>query len=191
MLSYNVADLLRSPPGSSERHHVEVPALPLAEGLELAAPIIGDLRLTHSGRSILVQGHLETTLAEGCSRCLRPAQARVAIDLEEEALPSVDLDSGAPLDLSSEPDGLRLSAYHELDLEPAVGDAISLAEPIAPLCRPDCPGLCEICGADLTDAPGHAHLVEEVDPRLASLAGIRDQLHQGRSQPEHQPRTKE
>jgi uncharacterized protein len=191
MPSYNVADLLRSAPGSSERHHIELPALPLAEGLELAAPIIGDVRLTHSGRSILVQGHLETTLAEGCSRCLRPAQARVSIDLEEEALPSIDLDSGVPLDLSSEPDGLRLSAYHELDLEPAIGDAISLVEPIAPLCRPDCPGLCEVCGVDLTDAPGHAHPVEDVDPRLASLAGIRDQLRQGRPQQQHQPRTKE
>jgi uncharacterized protein len=137
-----------------------------------------------------VQGHLETDLAEGCSRCLRPAQAHVAIDLEEEALPSVDLESGAPLDLSSEPDGLRVSAHHELDLEPAISDAISLAEPIAPLCRPDCPGLCEVCGIDLADAPGHAHPAEDVDPRLAGLAGLRDQLSQAPPQ-QQQPRTKE
>jgi uncharacterized protein len=176
MLSYNVADLLRSAPGSSERHHVEEAALELDEGLELAGPISGDIRLTHSGRSILAQGRLQTTLAEGCSRCLRPAQAHVTLDLEEEALPSIDLDSGAPIDVSQEPDRLRLSDHHELDLAPAIRDAISLAEPIAPLCRPDCPGLCEVCGVDLTDNPGHVHLDEEIDPRLADLAGIRDQL---------------
>ena len=177
MLSYNVADLLRSAPGTSERYDVAVPTLPIAEGVELAAPITGEIRLTHSGRSILVQGRLQTALVEQCSRCLRPARAQVSFELEEEALPSVDLASGLPLETASEPDVLRLTDHHELDLEPVVRDAISLAEPIAPLCRPDCPGLCETCGLDLTDDPGHEHPDEDIDPRLAALAGLRDQLH--------------
>ena len=42
---------------------------------------------------------------------------------------------------------LFLDDHHELHLEPAVREAISLAEPIAPLCRSDCPGLCDTCGA--------------------------------------------
>ncbi len=176
MLSYNVADLLRSAPGTSESHDIALTALPLADGLELAEPIVGWVRLTHSGRSLLVQGRLETALTEGCSRCLRPARSRVSIELEDEALPSLDLESGLPVDLADGPDVLRLSGHHELDLEPVIRDAISLAEPIAPLCRPDCPGLCEDCGTDLTDAPGHQHPDNDVDPRLASLAGIRDQL---------------
>jgi uncharacterized protein len=177
MLSYNVADLLRSAPGTSERHDVAVPTLPIADGVELIDPVTGEIRLTNSGRSILVQGRLESALAEQCSRCLRPARARVVVELEEEALPSVDLGSGLPLETRSEPDVLRLTDHHELDLEPVVRDAISLAEPIAPLCRPDCPGLCEICGLDLTDDPGHEHADEDIDPRLAALAGLRDQLN--------------
>ncbi len=176
MLSCNVTDLLRSAPGTSESHDITLMALPLADGLELAEPIVGRVRLTNSGRSILVRGHLETTLAEGCSRCLRPARSRVSVDLEDEALPSLDLDSGLPVDTSDGADVLRLSDHHELDLEPVIRDAISLAEPIAPLCRPDCPGLCEDCGTDMSDAPGHQHPNNEVDPRLASLAGMRDQL---------------
>ena len=176
MLSYNVADLLRSAPGTSERHTIDVPRLAIADDVELARPVRGQIRLTYSGRSILVEGHLETALAERCSRCLRPAQAPLSIELLEEALPSIDLESGLPLGAGDEPDVLRLSDHHELDLEPAVRDAISLAEPIAPLCRPDCPGLCETCGLDLTDHPGHSHHVDDIDPRLASLAGLRDQL---------------
>lgn len=177
MLSYNVADLLRSAPGTSEHHEVAVTGLPMAEDLELAAPVSGEIRLTNSGRSILVQGTLRTAIAEQCSRCLRPARAWVSVELEEEALPSVDLESGAPVDTSEEPDVLRLSDHHELDLEPAIRDAISLAEPIAPLCRPDCPGLCETCGVDLADDPGHAHPDDDIDPRLAALAGIRERLN--------------
>jgi uncharacterized protein len=176
MLSYNVADLLRSAPGTSEHLEVTVSDLPMTDDIELAGPVTGRIRLTNSGRSILVQGHLETALAERCSRCLRPARAPLAVELEEEALPSLDLESGAPLEASDEPEALRLSGHHELDLEPALRDAISLAEPIAPLCRPDCPGLCETCGLDLTDHPGHGHPDDDIDPRLASLAGIRDQL---------------
>jgi uncharacterized protein len=176
MLSYNVADLLRSAPGTSERYDVAETALPIADGVELADPVTGDLRLTHSGRSIIVQGHFETALVEQCSRCLRPAKARVVADIEDEALPSIDFEKGSPVDTDDEPDVLRLTEYHELDLEPAVRDAISLAEPIAPLCRPDCPGLCETCGLDLTDHPGHSHPDDDIDPRLAALAGIRDQL---------------
>jgi uncharacterized protein len=176
MLRYSVAELLRAAPGTSERHDVTGLRLTLEEGPQLARPIDGQVRLTNSGRGILIQGHLETALAEGCSRCLRPAEAAVAIDLEDEALPSIDLESGLPVRLEDEPDGLRLDDHHELDLEPAIRDAISLAEPIAPRCRPDCPGLCEVCGADLTTQPEHEHLDDDLDPRLAAMASLRDQL---------------
>ena len=176
MLSYNVADLLRSAPGSSERHDVAVAALSIADGVELVDPVKGEVRLTNTGRSVLVQGRVQTAIAEQCSRCLRPAKALVRAEFEEDALPSVDLESGSPLEGEDVPEALRVSEHHELDLEPVLRDAISLAEPIAPLCRPDCPGLCETCGVDLAEHQGHEHSDDEIDPRLAALVGIRDQL---------------
>jgi uncharacterized protein len=176
MLRFNVAELLRAAPGTSERHDITGLRLRLDEGLELARPIEGHVKLTNSGRGILVQGHLETALTEPCSRCLRDAVAAVRLDIEEEALPSIDLESGLPVDVDAEPDVLRLDDHHELDLEPAIRDAVSLAEPIAPLCRPDCPGLCEICGLDLATNPGHRHPDDDVDPRLAAMASLRDRL---------------
>ena len=176
MLSYNVADLLRSAPGTSEQHDVVMAELTIADDVRLARPITGHIRLSQSGRGILVRGHFDTALTESCSRCLRPAEAPVSVDIDEEALPTVDLASGAALDLAEEPDALRLDDHHELDLEPPVREAISLAEPIAPLCRPDCPGLCVTCGADLTVDPGHVHDTDDIDPRLTALAGLRDRL---------------
>jgi uncharacterized protein len=134
------------------------------------------VRFTTSGRSVLVQGRLTTALAEPCSRCLEAARAAITVEIEDEALPSVELDSGTPLQTGSEPDVLRLDDHHELDLEPLIRDAISLAEPIAPLCRPDCRGLCEVCGADRNADPDHAHAADDVDPRLAALAVFREQL---------------
>ena len=57
-----------------------------------------------------------------------------------------------------------------LDLEPALRDAVVLALPLSPLCRPDCLGLCTTCGENLNDNPDHEH--EEVDPRWAALADL-------------------
>ncbi|MBA2571226.1 MAG: DUF177 domain-containing protein [Chloroflexi bacterium] len=176
MLNFNVAGLLRATPGTTRTYPVAVEALPIADDLELAAPIEGQLRLSRTGRSILARAELSTAVAEHCSRCLAPVRAPIRIEIEEEAIPSVDIDSGLPVDAASEPDALRLDEHHELDLRQAVRDAISLAEPIAPLCRPDCRGLCLVCGADLNDDPTHEHADDSIDPRLAALAEIRLRL---------------
>jgi len=178
MLSYNVAALLRSVPGTSRTYPVAVGSLAIAEDLELAAPIEGELKLSRTGRSIRAQARIRTSVVESCSRCLTPVAAPISVEIDEEALPLLDIDSGKPLDTSTEPDVMRLDEHHELDLAEAIRDAISLAEPIAPLCRPDCRGLCLICGADQNLDAGHGHPDDDIDPRLVGLAALRDQLEQ-------------
>src|SRR4029077_672619 len=108
-----------------------------------------------------------TALASQCSRCLRDIEVPIDVAIDEEALPSIDIETGAPLNIDAEPDVIRLNGRHELDLEPSVREAIQLAEPIAALCREDCPGLCSVCGADLSEGP-HEHEAE-IDPRLEAL----------------------
>jgi uncharacterized protein len=53
-----------------------------------------------------------------------------------------------------------------------VRDAVVLEMPFSPLCRPDCLGLCPLCGGDrnLGECPGH----EESDPRWAGLGALVD-----------------
>lgn len=174
VLSYNVAALLRAAPGTTRRYPVEVQELPLADDMTLAAPIEGEVQLSRTGRSILATAELSTAIEAHCSRCLRPVVEAVDVRIEEEALPSIDIDSGLPVDQRDEPDVLRLDRNHELDLAQPVADAISLAEPIVVLCRADCRGLCAVCGVDLNEQPDHGHEEDEVDPRLAGLAEWRD-----------------
>ena len=176
MLSYNVASLLRTAPGTERRYTVEPLAIDLYPDLELAAPIEGEVRLSHTGRSILARAHLSTAIESTCSRCLKVVVAPIALEIEEEALPSIDIDSGLPVDETDEPDALRLDDHHELDLAEPIREAISLAEPIALLCRPDCRGLCSVCGVDLNGVTEHDHPDELLDPRLAALAELRDKI---------------
>jgi uncharacterized protein len=128
----------------------------------------GSLKLTRTNRGLVVRARLITAIEQVCSRCLREIEWPIEIKIDEEALPTVDFLSGLPLGPDADPDLLRLTDHHELELEGEVREAIQLAEPIAPLCREDCPGLCIVCGQELASGP-HDHPDEEVDPRLEAL----------------------
>jgi uncharacterized protein len=170
MLRYNVAALMKSAPGEFRVYSVSNETMVVADDLPLSAPIEGQLRLSRTSRSVLAHADLQTELVLRCSRCVTTINAPVMVVVDEEALPSVDFETGQPLDTSEEPDALRLDEHHELDLHETIREAISLAEPFAPLCREDCRGLCVTCGSDLNADPGHHHDDEDIDPRLAALA---------------------
>ena len=132
------AGLLGDGVGAARTYEVRDVEIELLRVSAPASPISGHVRLSRTNRGILADAHLKTALAGECARCLRPLATPIDIDLEEEYLPSIDLATGRAVETASEPDALRLTDHHELDLSPSVSDAISLAEPIAPLDRPDC-----------------------------------------------------
>ena len=167
-LVFNVAGLLADAVGSARDVDVADVRIELPDELVLAEPIAGHIRLSRENRGVLATARLTTALAGECARCLRPLATPVEIRLDEEYLPSLDLATGRSLPTDEEPEALRLTDHHELDLEPSVRDAISLAEPIAPLDRPDCPGLCMVCGLPL-DEGIHDHPDDDIDPRLEAL----------------------
>jgi uncharacterized protein len=171
-LVYPLAALLAEPAGSRRDYAFEGVPVDPGEDLALAAPVSGWVRFSRTNRGIFIRGGFETALALECSRCLKPITLPLSLAISEEALPAIDIASGKPLDPQVEPEIVRLSDHHELDLEPIIREAIQLAEPIAPLCRPDCPGLCSICGESLESGP-HDHDETPLDPRLEALRGFR------------------
>jgi uncharacterized protein len=173
-LIFNVAGLLAEPVGSVRDISVSAPPLDFGPDLVQIRDLEGDLRLTRTNRGLLVHGRLTTAIQQTCARCLREIVWPVEIDFDEEALPSIDPASGLPVDQAEEPDAFRLTDHHELDLEDEVRDFIVLAEPIAPLCRDDCPGLCIVCGQELASGP-HDHPDDEIDPRLEDLRRFIDE----------------
>lgn len=170
-LKVPLAGLLAEGAGAIRRFDLDPITIVLDDDLELAGPISGSFEVSRTNRGVYVSGDVQTILATDCSRCLAPTTVALAIPIREEALPVVDLATGVAQDPALEPDVMRMTGHHELDLEPLLREAISLAAPIAPLCRPDCPGLCPQCGARLAD--GHQeHDTDDIDPRLAALRGF-------------------
>jgi uncharacterized protein len=99
-----------------------------------------------------------------CMRCLEQG----AVDLEVEAR---EVDQAATDD-----EELR-SPYvvdDELEVSRWAHDATLLALPSRFLCRPDCAGLCPVCGESLNDADPAAHEHEQaIDPRWAALNDLK------------------
>jgi uncharacterized protein len=171
-LTWPLAGLLGQPPGTRQSFPIDGVTIPLDDDLRLTSPIEGILNITRTNRGFLVGAPLRTAIAGTCSRCLIDIDIPLDLSITEEVLPSVDVATGQPVDRTAEPDAVRLTDHHELELAPLVREAISLAEPIAPLCTPDCPGLCIVCGERL-GATHAAHPDDDIDPRLAALKGFR------------------
>jgi uncharacterized protein len=95
-----------------------------------------------------------------CMRCLEDAAVKAEVDARE-----VD-------QIGTEDEELR-SPYvveDQLDLSRWSHDAAVLALPTQILCRPDCAGLCPVCGESLNDADPSAHEHRTgTDPRWAKL----------------------
>lgn len=171
-LTYQLASLLAEPPGTERRYEIHGATIPLPDDLHLAEPIDGRVRVTRTNRGVLVDAKLSTAIAGTCARCLRDVDIPTMVEIHDEVLPTLDVSTGKPLDRDAEPDVARLSSHHELDLGVLAGEAISLAEPIAVLCEPNCPGLCVDCGERL--GPGHVeHEEVDLDPRLAALLAFK------------------
>jgi uncharacterized protein len=173
MTSFNVAGLLHEPPGATRDVHLRDHYVTLGPDVELAGPLDADLRLQRTNRGILLRGELRAPLRRACARCTDAYVEEVRTTIEEEFLPTIDLASGAPVDAGRDDadTALRIDEHHEIELDGVFHDELTLTEPMHPLCRPNCPGLCSECGERL-DRGTHAHADDEVDPRLAGLAAL-------------------
>jgi uncharacterized protein len=62
-------------------------------------------------------------------------------------------------------------AEPELDVTEVARQHLLLAVPFAPVCRPDCAGLCPVCGADRNTNPCHC-TARLPDPRWQVLQNV-------------------
>ncbi|WP_062132796.1 YceD family protein [Demequina aestuarii] len=128
-----------------------------------------EVSLESVSEGIWVSGTVTAEAVGECGRCLDEVRLDVAATVQGLFVhddPHVDQGDEESEDVF-EFDG------ETLDLEEVVRDAVVIQLPFTPLCRPDCPGLCDQCGARLADDPDHAH--EVIDPRWSALTSLTEQ----------------
>ena len=156
-----VREILNAPGEMRERSRViEAPeafgealaCVPAGEEIDL------DIRLESVHEGILVSATARTTMHAECGRCLKSFTTRFQVEFQE-------LFAYTP----TEAEEYGVHGDH-VNLEPPLRDAVVLALPFQPVCRPDCPGLDPETG-ELRDAEAAAES-DVVDPRWAALAGL-------------------
>ena len=158
---------LRLRPGEEHREALHITLEPFGFGGEeyVASPTEApaELFVQRASTGDVFGLRLATTVAGPCMRCLAPASAAVEVVARENQA----TDAGADEELLSEyvVDG-------ELDVGSWARDQVALSLPDQILCRPDCAGLCPVCGKDLNLEP-HVHEDAAVDPRWAALEALR------------------
>jgi len=168
-MQINVSQLLKAPIGSTREFSLDDPLAILDGGPE--KPVTGDVSLIKTHRGILAKGQVETVVPLECSRCLKTFKNKLTVNIEEEYFPSLDVNSGTPLELPDEPDGFTIDEHHILDLSEAIRQNALLAIPMKPLCREDCAGLCPVCGKDLNKEQCGCDK-GNIDPRWMKLADL-------------------
>ena len=157
---------LRSGEGRRIELHVGIERLQFAglpwDVTPVPIPVVLDVsRTTHHGYALRLR--YSAQLRGPCMRCLEPAEPSFDIDSREVNQPGGGDELASPY----------VNEAGELDLAAWTRDSLALAVPDQVTCRPDCAGLCAICGENLNEAgPEHFH-EREPDPRWAKLSEIR------------------
>mgnify|MGYP001607164836 CR=1 FL=1 len=164
-LQINVAQLLKSPLGTTRNYTIE-------EEVDIAGKnrvVTGEVELTRSDRSILVHGELHMDVELECGRCVSTFTAPLTLDIQEEYLPKTNIATGESLPGQEEDkEAFPIDERNILDLLEAVRQYASLAVPMKPLCKTDCAGLCPACGHNLNrgECPCPP---QNIDPRWDTL----------------------
>lgn len=129
---------------------------------ELPAGIDYDLALTNAGEGILVTGMLRCHVLGTCDRCLEDAEFDIAGEVDEYYLFEEPADAGYDDDDDEDDvDFSLVGADDTIDLSVALSTALVMETPFQVLCRPDCKGLCPVCGANLNEEDcGHGEKIE-------------------------------
>lgn len=138
-LKINVGFFYNLPIGSYRDIHFDFPEICLPPDLDVT-DFHGQVHISRTPQGLLFEGQFSATTPSECVRCLEPFNQDLKINFDEVyAYKSHNFTDS----------GLYVPEDGNIDLSPLVREYLMLNNPIKPLCRPDCQGLCVICGENL------------------------------------------
>ncbi|HUV56140.1 MAG TPA: DUF177 domain-containing protein [Dehalococcoidales bacterium] len=166
-MQINVSQLLKAPIGTVRNYDVD--GVVNIAGND--SRVQGEVKLMRTDRAILAKGTLHSEVEVACSRCLSLFRCPLALNVEEEYFPVIDVVSGASSPLPGEPSWFAIDERHILDLTEAIRQYALLAIPMKPLCHANCAGLCSNCGHNLNQGPCGCPS-QKTDPRWSKLRNL-------------------
>jgi uncharacterized protein len=138
-LKINVGFFYNLPIGSYRDIHFELPDIHFPPDLDVV-DFSGQVHISRTPQGLLFEGQFKAKMLSECVRCLEPFEQLMQIEFDEVfAYKSHNFTES----------GLYVPEDGNIDLSPVVREYFLLDNPIKPLCRPDCQGLCVVCGENL------------------------------------------
>ncbi len=128
------------------------------------------LTITHSkNRNLNVCGNLDLHMTIPCDRCLEPVDNHLQITFERD----VDANATEEERIEALDEQPYMNGYN-LDVDLLIYGELVVNMPMKVLCRKDCKGICNRCGANL-NYETCACDVTELDPRMSVIRDIFNQ----------------
>lgn len=124
----DVSNILQQGEGSRADFSI-VGETPELVGIDLAAPLTGELRVVGTTGGVVIRGRLHTDVTLHCRRCLRAFSHHLDFPLQGEF-------SRTPVE-----DQFSIDKYGKIDLSEPVRQEIEVHLPLAPLCQEGCDGI--------------------------------------------------
>jgi uncharacterized protein len=162
-LRLDVSYLVKESPGTRKEFDFNFTQLSLPGDL-LLVDIHGLIAILVTEDGVMADGKIKALTQLDCSRCLEDYWQPVNIRFTE-------MFTYHPVENSPENLEQLLPSDGSIDLTPIIRDYTVLDLPISKACKPDCKGLCLICGANLNEGDC-GHRQESIDPRLEGLKAL-------------------
>jgi uncharacterized protein len=166
---------LQSLSGGSKTVDIEIPASEFDLGDD-GVILSQDVRLKAEVRSssgiTAVEGTINTQAEIACTRCLERAAVPLTFDFVSRFVAAESFGTSGEHELHGEDLDYDAIEGEQIDLTDVVREQLLLNLPQQVVCREDCRGLCEKCGANrnLIDCKCEN---DELDPRWAALKELK------------------
>ena len=145
-LRLNIGFLINATIGTSRDFNFNYDVMRLGEDLTVC-DFIGTARFSRTPQGFLLQGEFQAETDLECVRCLEMNEQRLKWSV-------TDLYAFDRRNITES--GLLVPEDGQIDLESLLREYALLEFPISPVCKPECKGLCPVCGANLNKtACGH------------------------------------
>ncbi len=135
----NVGFIVHEEVGSSHEFNFDFDKIQIAADLDLH-DFQGRTQIGRTPQGLLVQAQFSAQTTLECVRCLSTFEKPLAWTMTELY---------AFNQKSVTDSGLIVPEDAHIDLQPLIREYALLEVPINPICKPDCKGLCPVCGQDL------------------------------------------
>ena len=138
-----------------ELHRVKVSETYLPGALDFqevefrqAKPLTVSAEAELAGDEIRVRGHISGVLESACGRCLEKIEIPVELDFDLPYRPMEEIAREEEVEVGEDELKVGFFSGDGVNLADVVKEQVLLFVPMKVVCRPDCLGLCPVCGTN-------------------------------------------